>query len=89
VSGGEQSPPPLPDVSATIYEIARAGRMVVFPAMEPFRPILVDAHQRQDLPRETVWEEPFLCTTAQDLHGVLERGFAAFSGYRDKAVRGD
>lgn len=68
---------------AFIFDVARAGGMVLFPAMEGALCILVDPSQKPDLPLDlnfTVVE----CHSAQELGALFVGGYEAWKDYRDR-----
>jgi len=72
-----------------ILEVARAGNMVMMPAMEGNPLILVSEHQKADVPPEALEHlRPVVVNSANELEALLTGGFEGWSAYRDQAVRG-
>jgi hypothetical protein len=71
-----------------IFEIAKAGDMVILPATEDFVPILSIAGQRQHLPSDLAKNEPkpILCESSGELESLLSGGFGGWCKYRDQVV---
>jgi len=72
-----------------MLEIAKAGDMVILPAMENFVPILSMSEQRKELPKELAENdpEPILCGSPDELESLLSGGYAGWKRYRDKVLR--
>ena len=71
-----------------ILDIARAGDMVILPAMEGNPLILVSKEQINDVPVDV--RENFrsiIVSDAGELDAVLAGGFEGWSAYRDHVVR--
>lgn len=71
-----------------IFDVAREGDMVILPAMEDFVPILTSAHQQAELPAELQrdYSEPVICTSPDELKGLLLHGYQGWRRYRDHVV---
>jgi hypothetical protein len=72
-----------------IFEIAKAGEMVILPVMEPFVPILSLPVQMNALPTELAENEPkpVLCSSADELQTLLSGGYGEWKKYRDQVVK--
>lgn len=72
-----------------IFEIAKAGDMVILPAMEDFVPILSLPEQQKELPAELADNEPepVLCGSAEELESLLSGGYAGWQKYREQVLR--
>lgn len=72
-----------PALAAFIFEVAKAGDMVVLPAMEDFVPILSAPEQRNELPPDLQIGErgPIWCRSASELAVLLSGGYAAWQKY--------
>jgi hypothetical protein len=72
-----------------IWEIAKAGDLVILPAMEDFVPILSSPDQKPqlhpDLARD--WPEPVVCGSKAELEIILFRGYAGWEQYRNNSRR--
>jgi hypothetical protein len=67
-----------------ILEIARAGDMVIFPAMEGNPLIMVLEEQRKNVPADLLEEfQSIVVSTPAELGAVLCGGFEGWSAYRD------
>jgi hypothetical protein len=71
------------NLAAFIFEVAKAGDMVVLPAMKDFVPILSAAEQRNELPLDLQAgeREPVLCRSASELEVLLSGGDSAWQKY--------
>lgn len=78
-----------PHLSKFMLEVAKAGNMVILPAMEPFVPILSRPEQRKELPAEFADNdpEPVLCASPEELEILLSGGYAEWQKYRDQISR--
>lgn len=76
-----------PEIMRLIHALAVVGDMVIIPAMEPARFILVREEQRQHLPQDLDWEEPVVCAAPDDLGALLLGGFDEWAAYRDHVLR--
>ena len=58
------------------------------PAMEDFVPILTSVHQQAELPAELQrdYPEPIVCTSPDELNGLLLHGYQGWRRYRDHVV---
>ena len=74
-----------PELCAFVYAVARAGDMVILPAMEDFTPILVSSSQAAELPGSLSEEfpPPALCSSSEDLEVLLNKGHAGWVKYRN------
>jgi hypothetical protein len=67
-----------------MLEIARAGDMVMFPAMEGNPLIMVSEEQRKNVPVDLLASFPPVVVSSEDeLGAVLKGGFQGWSAYRD------
>jgi hypothetical protein len=71
-----------------ILAIAKAGDMVMLPAMEDFVPILSSPEQRKELPTELSENDPapVICGSADELESLLSGGHAGWQKYRDQVL---
>lgn len=71
-----------------MFDVARAGDMVLMPAMEDGVLVLVSEAQRTAVPAD-IWESlrPVLVGSPSELGALLTGGFDGWSAYRDKALR--
>jgi hypothetical protein len=70
-----------------MFDIARAGDMVIIPAMEGNPLVLVSEQQKQDVPADL--QESFqsiVVGSAAELGAVLSGGFDGWSTYRDQVL---
>ena len=79
------------NLAAFIFEIAKAGDMVVLPAMEEFVPILSAPEQRNELPPDLQASErgPIWCRSATELEVLLSGGYAAWQKYLSQVLKPD
>jgi hypothetical protein len=77
-----------PHLVRFMFEIAKAGDMVMLPAMEDFVPILSLPEQRKELPAELAENdpEPLICGSPEELESLLSGGYAGWQKYRDKIL---
>ena len=77
------------NLAAFIFEVAKAGDMVVLPAMEDFVPILSAPEQRNELPPDlqSGEREPVLCRSASELEVLLSGGYAAWQKYLSQVLK--
>ncbi|HXE36819.1 MAG TPA: hypothetical protein VN087_23090 [Verrucomicrobiae bacterium] len=77
------------NLAAFIFEIAKAGDMVVLPAMEDFVPILSAPEQRNELPPDLQAGErgPVLCRSASELEVLLSGGYVAWQKYLNQVSK--
>jgi hypothetical protein len=71
-----------------IFDVARAGDMVILPAMEGNPLVLVSEPQAREVPpdlRETF--RSIVVSSAEELGAVLSGGFKGWSAYRDHVLR--
>ena len=78
-----------PHLTKFIFEIARAGDMVIVAAMEPFMPILSSPEQLKELPVELAQNDPqpVVCNSPEELELLLSGGYADWQKYRDQILR--
>jgi hypothetical protein len=71
---------------AFIFEIGKAGDMVVLPAMEDFAPTLSSPEQGNQLPPDLLHGDlaPIWCKSALELEVLLTGGYAAWQEYLSK-----
>jgi hypothetical protein len=76
-------------LSEFMFEIAKAGDMVMLPAMEDFVSILTRGAQREELPVELANNdpEPVLCGSPEELESLLSGGYNGWKKYRDEVLR--
>jgi hypothetical protein len=71
-----------------MLEVARAGNMVMMPAMEGNPLILVSEDQKADVPPEALEHlRPVVVNSSNELEAVLTGGFEGWSAYRNQVVR--
>ncbi|MGC1619983.1 MAG: hypothetical protein WA765_15950 [Candidatus Acidiferrum sp.] len=77
-----------PHLISFIFEIARAGDMVVLPAMEDFVPILSSPEQKQQLPPDSAQHSPgaVVCRSPAELGALLSGGYAGWQEYRNQIL---
>jgi len=77
------------NLAAFIFEIAKAGDMVVLPAMEDFVPILSAPEQRNELPPDlqNSAQGPIWCRSAYELEALLAGGYAAWQKYLNQVLK--
>lgn len=81
------------NLAAFIFEIAKAGDMVVLPAMEGFVPILSALEQRNELPPDlqnylqNSAAGPIWCRSASELEALLSGGYVAWQKYRNQVSK--
>ena len=71
-----------------MFEIARAGDMVIFPAMEGNPLVLVSEEQKRNVP--AALQEGFqsiVVGSPGELGAVLNGGFVGWSAFRDQVLR--
>lgn len=76
------------DLIKLIFDVARAGDMVIIPAMEGTPLVLVSEPQGASVPdevRESL--QPILVRSPGELGTVLAGGFEGWSGHRDGVLR--
>ena len=67
-----------------ILDVARAGDMVIFPAMEGNPLILVSEQQKRNVPTDLLSKfQSVVVSTGDELGAVLRGGFEGWSAYRD------
>jgi hypothetical protein len=76
------------DLVRFIFEVARAGDMVILPAMEHFVPILSSPEQRAHLPADLTDRDPapVVCDTPEGLESLLSGGYEGWKKYRDQIL---
>ncbi len=79
-----------PHLIQFIFEIAKAGDMVILPAMEDFIPILSLPGQKEHLPQELAENDPppIVCESAAELESLLCGGYESWRKYRDQILGG-
>ena len=77
-----------PHLVSFIFEIAKAGDMVVLPAMEDFVPILSSPQQKQQLPADLSQQSPVavVCESPAELGSLLSGGYAGWQEYRNQML---
>lgn len=72
-----------------IWEIAKAGDMLILPAMDDFVPILSSPEQSQQLSLDLAqdWPEPVICGSPKELEIILFRGYAGWEQYWNRVVK--
>ena len=76
------------DLIKFMFDVARAGDMVIIPAMEDTPLVLLSEAQEAGVPadvRESL--RPILVRSPGELGAVLSGGFEGWSAYRDKVLR--
>jgi len=75
-------------ITSFIFEIARAGDMVILPAMDDFVPILLSPEQKKELPAELAENDPkpVLCGSSGELEALLSDGHTGWLKYRDQVL---
>jgi hypothetical protein len=78
-----------PHLVRFVFEIARAGDMVMIPAMEEFVPILSRPEQQKELSEDLASNdpEPVVCSSTEELESLLSGGYAGWQKYRDQVLR--
>jgi hypothetical protein len=76
------------DLAQFVWEIAKAGDMVILPAMEDFVPILSSPEQTRDLPPDLREGYPHsvVCSSAEELESLLVGGFSGWKRYRNQVA---
>jgi hypothetical protein len=78
-----------PTVMQLIYDFALAGRLAVFPAMDPPLVLLPLSEMLNDLPPDVLQDiRPINFSSGQELGILLSRGFRAWEQYRDQVISG-
>jgi hypothetical protein len=74
-----------------IFEIAKAGDMVILPAMDPFVPILSRPAQIDAVPAGLAENDPkpVFCESADELQSLLSEGYGAWKKYRDQIAKSE
>jgi len=77
-----------PHLVSFILEIAKAGDMVILPAMEDFVPILSSPEQKVQLPSGLAQDgpEPVVCESPAELEALLSGGHAGWQRYRNQVL---
>jgi hypothetical protein len=77
-----------PHLVRFILEVAKAGDMVVLPAMEDFVPILSSPEQKQHLPADLSQQSPVavVCESPAELGSLLSGGYAGWQEYRNQLL---
>ena len=78
-----------PHLVRFMFEVAKAGDMVLVATMEPFVPILSRPEQRQQVPAELAENDPapVVCGSPEELHSLLSGGYESWQEYRDQVLR--
>ena len=78
-----------PNLAAFIFEIAKAGDMVVLPTMEDFVPILSAAEQKNELPSDlqNSAPAPIWCKSAPELEALLSGGYTTWQKYIKQVLK--
>ena len=75
------------DVAQLVYDVARAGRFAVLPAMEDSAVLLVEEDMADDLPPDMLQDlRPVYVADAAALFQVLSGGFAGWADCRNHVV---
>jgi hypothetical protein len=71
-----------------IFDVAKAGDMMILATMDCCGPILVAPEQERELPREMLQAlgDPVLCASSIDLENLLLCGYAGWRRYRDQVI---
>ncbi len=74
-----------------IFEVAKAGDMVMLPAMQDFVPILSAPGQEDELPKKLAGNKlpPVRCGSPEELCSLLSGGYKGWQKYRDQIVGGN
>jgi hypothetical protein len=75
-----------PGLAELIFDIAKAGEMIIYAAMEGQRFILTALEQKGHVPEVPDWPEPILCTSGQQLAALLSGGYDVWIRYRDQVT---
>ncbi|HEY2548255.1 MAG TPA: hypothetical protein VGI46_19440 [Candidatus Acidoferrum sp.] len=77
-----------PHLVAFILQIAKAGDMVILPAMEDFVAILSSPDQKEHLPSDLVENgpEPVVCESSRELAALLSGGYAGWQKYLNQVL---
>jgi len=77
-----------PDLVRFVFDMAKAGDMVMLPTMENFVPILSSPGQQNELPKDLAENEipPVLCRSPEELWALLVDGYDGWKKYRDQMV---
>jgi hypothetical protein len=71
-----------------IRDVARAGQMVIMPAMEGNPIILLSDDQRADVPSDALEHlRPVVVQSVDELKAILTGGFQGWSAYRDQVAQ--
>jgi hypothetical protein len=77
-----------PSVAEFIFDVARAGAMVIVPAMDENPLIFVDDGMREHVPDDMLRSlRPVTVGSASELYELLRGGFGAWADYRDHVLR--
>jgi len=75
------------DLIKFMFDVARAGDMVMIPAMEDTPLVLVSDAQRSAVPSDMLDDlRPALVRSPEELGALLSGGFDGWSAYRDKVL---
>jgi hypothetical protein len=78
-----------PHLFAFLWDIAKAGELVLLPAMKDSIAILSSPDQKQHLPAELInhsWTI-VVCESAEELQALLTGGFNSWRKYLDQAIK--
>jgi hypothetical protein len=80
-----------PHLVSFILEVAKAGDMVMLPAMDDFVPILSSPEQKLQLPSGLAQDgpEPVVCESPAELESLLSGGHAGWQRYRNQVLNQD
>jgi hypothetical protein len=71
-----------------MFDVARAGELVIFPVMKDSPCILVSQSQAKEVPPDVSKNfKLIVVTSAEELGSLLKGGFAGWSAYRDHVLR--
>ena len=73
-----------------IWDIAKAGEMVILPAMDDFVPILSSLEQHNHLPQDLArdFPVPVVCKSPAELESLLVGGYSGWQRYRNQVIDG-
>jgi hypothetical protein len=75
-----------PGLIEAVYRIARAGDMVLAPAMAPARFVMTDENQLSHLPNAPEWRPPLLVQSGEELRAYLRGGYQEWEAYRQQII---
>lgn len=78
-----------PHLVRFMFEVAKAGDMVLIATMEPFVPILSRPEQQEQLPAELAENDPapVVCGSPEELDSLLSGSYESWQKYRDQVLR--